>query len=71
MTICPNCGERCPEKAKFCLECGSPLRAAAPKREVRKTVTVLFCDLVDSTEVRRASRPRVAARADAHATSIR
>ena len=35
--------------ARFCNGCGAALAATAPAREVRKTVTVLFCDLVGST----------------------
>ena len=50
MVICPNCGEENPDKAKFCSECAAPLRAqAAPPQGARKTVTVVFCDLVGST----------------------
>ncbi len=29
MRACPNCGERDPNRVKFCLECGSPLPASA------------------------------------------
>jgi class 3 adenylate cyclase/tetratricopeptide (TPR) repeat protein len=48
--VCPNCKEDNPERAKFCLACGTPLgEAAAPVREVRKTVTVLFTDVTGST----------------------
>jgi class 3 adenylate cyclase len=32
----------------FCRFCGAPLQAAQP-RQVRKFVSVLFCDLTDST----------------------
>jgi class 3 adenylate cyclase/tetratricopeptide (TPR) repeat protein len=47
---CPNCGSENREGAKFCSECGTALAAAAaPAREERKVVTVLFCDLVGST----------------------
>lgn len=50
MARCSHCGEANPGRARFCLACGEsligPSIAAA---EVRKTVTVLFCDLVDST----------------------
>jgi class 3 adenylate cyclase/tetratricopeptide (TPR) repeat protein len=50
LPVCPNCGEGNPDKAKFCLECATPLRAQpAPPQEARKTVTVVFCDLVGST----------------------
>src|SRR5207237_4283948 len=34
---------------KFCGNCGAPLQEPAPAREVRKVVTVLFCDLTGST----------------------
>jgi class 3 adenylate cyclase/tetratricopeptide (TPR) repeat protein len=48
---CPACGTENAETAKFCSECGAPLAAttAAP-REERKLVTVVFADLVGSTE---------------------
>ncbi|MFN2484975.1 MAG: adenylate/guanylate cyclase domain-containing protein [Candidatus Limnocylindria bacterium] len=47
---CPSCGEENPERARFCLNCASPLAADASRpRETRKTVTVLFSDLAGST----------------------
>jgi class 3 adenylate cyclase/tetratricopeptide (TPR) repeat protein len=46
MAACPSCGEENPARARFCLNCGKPLVAA---REMRKTVTIVFCDVVDST----------------------
>jgi class 3 adenylate cyclase/tetratricopeptide (TPR) repeat protein len=49
MPSCPSCGERNPERARFCLACGTPLLAGPARRETRKTVTVLFCDQADST----------------------
>jgi class 3 adenylate cyclase/tetratricopeptide (TPR) repeat protein len=50
MVECPNCHALNPERARFCLACGNPLPAAAsPPGKVRKTVTVVFCDVVDST----------------------
>jgi class 3 adenylate cyclase/tetratricopeptide (TPR) repeat protein len=48
--ICPSCGERNPEGARFCLNCGVPLVPPARREEERKVVTVLFCDLVGFTE---------------------
>jgi class 3 adenylate cyclase/tetratricopeptide (TPR) repeat protein len=47
MVSCPRCAEENPDRARFCLNCGAPL-AEAP-RELRKHVTVLFCDLTGST----------------------
>src|SRR5918992_4866423 len=49
--VCRACGEVNPERARFCLACGRPLPAAEPTatREARKTVTVVFCDVVGST----------------------
>ena len=49
MPICAHCGEENPARARFCLACGSPLAASGTGREVRKTVTVVFSDLVGST----------------------
>ena len=50
VALCPNCGEENPDKAKFCLECATPLQAAPPPQaEERKVVSVLFVDLVGFT----------------------
>jgi class 3 adenylate cyclase len=50
MTRCPNCGEENPERSKFCSNCGTPLTPDRVRAgEVRKTVTVLFADIVSST----------------------
>jgi class 3 adenylate cyclase len=52
MIKCPGCGEDNPPKFRLCGYCGTPLVAAAaplPAHEVRKTVTLLFTDLVAST----------------------
>jgi class 3 adenylate cyclase/tetratricopeptide (TPR) repeat protein len=46
--ICASCGQDNPVGARFCNDCAAPLATAA-SREVRKTVTVLFCDLSGST----------------------
>jgi len=47
--VCRSCGQENPDGARFCNACATPLAAAAPAREQRKTVTVLFCDLTGST----------------------
>ncbi|MFN2389091.1 MAG: AAA family ATPase [Actinomycetota bacterium] len=51
MTICPNCREENPERAKFCLSCATPLAEASLPRATRKTVTVVFCDVTGSTRL--------------------
>lgn len=48
MVTCPGCAEENPERARFCHACGDPLRAEATE-QFRKTVTILFSDVVDST----------------------
>jgi class 3 adenylate cyclase len=55
MISCPACGEENPPKFRLCGYCGTPLAAAAPApmalpaHELRKTVTLIFCDLKGST----------------------
>src|SRR5690242_10560328 len=44
--ICPRCGNENQPGARFCSQCAAPLE---PEREVRKTVTVVFCDITGST----------------------
>ncbi len=47
---CPTCGFENAASAKYCSECGAALSEAPPSRgEERKTVTVVFADLVGST----------------------
>src|SRR2546427_3185453 len=47
--LCDRCGAALPDDARFCPRCGAPV-AAVPTEE-RKVVTVLFADLVSSTEL--------------------
>jgi class 3 adenylate cyclase len=49
MLTCPSCGNATPAGFPRCAHCGAELAAAAPAREERKVVTVLFCDLVGFT----------------------
>src|SRR6266542_3582519 len=49
--VCPSCGRENPDEFAFCGHCGAALVAASAAREVRKTVTVLFADVVDSTSL--------------------
>ena len=58
---CQKCGFENPSEAKFCAQCAAPLDAAEPIRAEsdasdgltgeRRHLTVLFCDLVGSTEI--------------------
>lgn len=50
MVACARCGRESPDDFGFCPGCGASLAPAAP-REVRKVVTVLFCDLTGSTAI--------------------
>ena len=54
--VCPQCHEHNPEQARFCHACGKQL-AAAPPLEERKVASVLFADLVGSTELAGAQDP--------------
>ena len=51
MLRCPGCGEENPDRFRLCGYCGTVLVARLPPQEVRKTVTVVFCDLKGSTEL--------------------
>ncbi|HET9723403.1 MAG TPA: adenylate/guanylate cyclase domain-containing protein, partial [Actinomycetota bacterium] len=47
--VCERCGAPLPEGARFCPSCGFPV--GAPPPEERKVVTVMFVDLVGSTNL--------------------
>jgi len=51
MIRCPKCSEENPRRFRLCGYCGAPLAAVEPlpAHEVRKTVTLIFSDLKDST----------------------
>jgi class 3 adenylate cyclase/tetratricopeptide (TPR) repeat protein len=50
MPVCASCGQGNPARARFCMSCASPLALEQPApHTTRKTVTVVFCDLVGST----------------------
>ena len=56
--ICPSCGQESPAGYRFCGACGATLE---PERQadVRKTVTIVFCDLVGSTALGERTDPEV------------
>src|SRR5712692_282259 len=49
MLTCPSCARESPEDFAFCPACSTPLAPVAPAREVRKTVSIVFCDVTGST----------------------
>jgi class 3 adenylate cyclase/tetratricopeptide (TPR) repeat protein len=49
MIECPRCGDRNDGVGRFCRSCGASLQAPVPGR--RRTVTIVFSDLVDSTKL--------------------
>ena len=49
MRACPSCGESNPDRFKECAFCGTALVQAEAPQEERKVLTVVFCDLKDST----------------------
>src|SRR2546423_3713233 len=55
--VCTSCGAENPVRAKFCLECGAQMAVAEPSSEVRKTVTIVFCDVTGSTALGESTDP--------------
>jgi class 3 adenylate cyclase/tetratricopeptide (TPR) repeat protein len=59
--ICSECGFENPEGHRFCGSCAAPL-SPLEVREQRKTVTVVFCDLVGSTALGESQDPEAVRR---------
>jgi class 3 adenylate cyclase/tetratricopeptide (TPR) repeat protein len=55
--VCASCGGESPEGFAYCPRCGAALLGGPIGREERKTVTVLFCDLVGFTAASEAVDP--------------
>ncbi|MEM6988332.1 MAG: adenylate/guanylate cyclase domain-containing protein, partial [Pseudomonadota bacterium] len=52
MASCGQCGAPVEDTDKFCRNCGAPVVAASqPGTEERRLLTVVFCDLVGSTQL--------------------
>ena len=64
MQACARCGEENADRFRLCGCCGAELAPAMPVQGVRKTVTVLFCDLKGSTRLGESidTRARLASR---------
>lgn len=77
---CPRCAQPSPDNARFCSQCGAPLVLDAPAPEVSATdlesteefkpVTILFADIVASTELVSNLDPEQAMRRLAPALSL-
>jgi class 3 adenylate cyclase/tetratricopeptide (TPR) repeat protein len=59
VAFCTNCGGENPDGARFCSNCGRPLLAPVDRHEARKVVTVVFCDVADSTGLAERLDPEV------------
>jgi class 3 adenylate cyclase len=57
--VCSQCGQDNPSAARFCMACAAPLIAEPPPRELRKTVTAVFCDALGSTTLGERLDPEV------------
>lgn len=57
MSFCPSCRIELPEGSRFCLQCGTRLPTSTARAVERKVVTVLFCDLVGSTQMGESADP--------------
>jgi class 3 adenylate cyclase len=57
MVQCDSCGHENPDTNKFCGECAAQLAGVDSASEVRKTVTIVFCDVVGSTAIGEALDP--------------
>jgi class 3 adenylate cyclase len=70
---CDHCGEHNLDSSRFCSACGTALpRRVHEGLEVRKTVTILFCDVVGSTSLGEATDPETTRRVMArYAESMR
>jgi class 3 adenylate cyclase/tetratricopeptide (TPR) repeat protein len=56
MAVCASCGREAVAEFRFCPECGAPAERALSDG-VRKTVSVVFCDLVGSTALGESTDP--------------
>jgi class 3 adenylate cyclase/tetratricopeptide (TPR) repeat protein len=63
MQVCPNCGSENPARFRLCGFCGTALPASEPAElatpDERKTVTIVFSDLVGSTSLGERIDPEV------------
>lgn len=43
MKYCKNCGKQLPDDARFCVDCGTPIKEASSKRRVEQAGTIYKC----------------------------
>jgi class 3 adenylate cyclase len=51
MRVCSQCGESNSDRARFCQACGARLPETEVLADVRRMVTIVFADVVDSTRI--------------------
>ncbi len=56
---CTACGAELTPAARFCASCGAGVTGDRPEETVRRTVTVVFCDLTGSTALGEARDPEL------------
>jgi class 3 adenylate cyclase/tetratricopeptide (TPR) repeat protein len=56
---CLSCGAENRDGAQFCDACGGRLSEVSPPTEVRKTVTIVFCDVAGSTALGESLDPEI------------
>ena len=59
MPICASCGRPSEGEFRFCPHCAAPFASLTARHEHRKTVTVVFCDIVGSTALGESVDPEV------------
>jgi class 3 adenylate cyclase len=57
MVVCSACGAENDGDARFCKSCGTAFAGSSAAREQRKTVTLVFCDVVGSTALGESQDP--------------
>ena len=57
MVACVSCGAENPDGQSYCGSCAAPLSDTATTEKQRKTVTVVFCDVVGSTALAESRDP--------------
>ena len=50
-TVCTGCGEANPDSARFCSQCGAPLRALAAERATETTSLIVTGAEISDTDV--------------------